>query len=223
MTSIFARNFDYDTEDGSFDGPDTDRMPEPTMTLAEARLMADQARNEGFEDGQIAGTNKALAEERASREARSDEALAVLSAGLADLDRRDRHLRTEVELEVAELIMGIGERLLPDLFEAHMADLLLARIRAGLRMVSGTGQVVIRVPPELKDALSHRIAALVAQLDTTTTQYETVADPQVDDGTIRIEWRNGFMTYDPALAGVEALETLREAIIELRSQLENMP
>ena len=77
--------------------------------------------------------------------------------------------------------------------------------------------------PELADELTPRIDALIQSVDHDTVQFRVLADTQIEDGTIRMNWRNGVLEYDPALASAEALNTLKEAIVELRAQLESMP
>ncbi len=224
MTDIFARNFDFEIEEETAQLEDaTASSAQTTVTLTQAEMMAEQAKKAGYEEGIIAGTARALSEERSSRTARCDEALVALANNFVDLAARDARLRAEVELEMAELITGIGERLLPDLFEGHIADALVARINSALRLASGEGQVSIRVPPELADELTPRIDALIQSVDHDTVQFRVLADTQIEDGTIRMNWRNGVLEYDPALASAEALNTLKEAIVELRAQLESMP
>lgn len=224
MTDIFARNFDYEIEEEAAQLEDaTETSTQATVPLIQAEMMAEQAKKAGYDEGVIAGAARALSEERSSRTARCDEALLALSSSFMDLAARDARLRAEVELEMAELITGIGERLLPDLFEGHIADTLVARINSALRFASGEGQVSIRVPPELADELIPRLEALVQSVDHDAIQFRVLADTQIDDGTIRMNWRNGFLEYDPALASAEALNTLKEAIVELRTQLESMP
>lgn len=224
MSRIFARNFDYEAEAAAME-PDAEAEPTgPVMlTQAEAEQMVAEARTVAFEEGLTVGASRALAEERAGREARSDEALAVLAQKMSDLDTRDQIIRTEVELELANLVVGIGERILPDLFDSHITDLLLARARTAMGMVSGDGLVLIRIPPELQDTLAPRLQALVSRLSPMRVKVEIVADPEIDDGTLCVEWRNGFLKYDPAVASFEALETLREAIDDLKPSLESMP
>lgn len=224
MTDIFARNFDFEIEEEAAELADEAvAASQTTVTLLEAEMMAEQAKKAGYEEGVIAGTARALSEERASRKARCDEALAALSVNFMDLSARDARLRAEVELEMAELITGIGERLLPDFFDGHMADILLARINSALRYASAEGRVTIKVPPELSEELTPQLEALVQSVDHETVEFRVLTDQQIDDGTIRMNWRNGFLEYDPALASAEALNTLKEAILELRAQLENMP
>ncbi len=224
MTDIFARNFDFEIEEETAQLEEATAAPaQSTVTLVQAEMMAEQAKKAGYDEGMIAGAARALSEERSSRTALCDEALVVLSHSFMDLAARDARLRAEVELEMAELITGIGERLLPDLFEGHIADALVARINSALRFASGEGQVSIRVPPELTEELTPRLEALVQSVDHEGVQFRVLTDTQIDDGTIRMNWRNGFLEYDPALASAEALNTLKEAIVELRTQLESMP
>jgi flagellar biosynthesis/type III secretory pathway protein FliH len=184
--------------------------------------MAEQAREQGFREGHIAGASQALTEERMSREARCETAFDTLKAQLSDLTAQDQRIRSEVELEVAQLVLGVGERILPDLFDSCIADILIARIQSTIQMTTGTGNVTIRIAPELHDMLSPRVTALVSSVNSRSVQFETLPDPQIEDGTVRIEWRNGFLEYDPTYASMEVLECLKEAILELKSQIESI-
>lgn len=223
MTDIFARNFDFDVVDPEVtEGDDAGGGP-AMIPVVEADMLAEKARTAGYEEGLIAGAANALAEERGNRSARSDDALISLAHGLSDLVTRDRRLRAEVELEMAEILTDIGERLLPDLFDAHIADILVARINSAIQFASGEGQVSIRVPPELADDLTPKLNTLLKSVDHDGVHFRIITDPQIEDATIRMDWRNGFMQYDPAFASEEALNTLKEAVFELKSQLESIP
>ncbi len=223
MSNVFSRNFDFEFEQAQAELEVEAAPPPATIPIVEAEMLAEKARNEGREEGMITGAAQALSEERASRAARADDALVALTQGLHDIVLRDRQLRSEVELTMAELMIGIGERVLPDLFSGHIGDLLVARIQTVVQLASGNGRVSIRIPPELADELTPKLDAVVQVIDSDTMDIRTVVDPHVEDGTIQMNWKNGFVEYDPALASAEALNILKEAILELRLQAENMP
>ena len=220
---LFVRNFDSEFEDDAAQAQgaqaDTGAL---MMTVTEAEMLAEQAKATAYEEGMIAGSARALAEERDSRQARTADALATLAQTFGELSARDKRLRSEVELEISELVVAIGERLLPDLFDAHGGDILIARIRSAVHLAIGTGQVGIRIPLELEEALTPHIETLIAPHVSDMTQFAIHADPQIDDGTIRVDWRNGSLEYDPGLASEEALDTLRQAISELKLQQESV-
>ena len=219
MSLVFARNFDAEME-GLDETATTDAgESDPKVSLEQAHLMIEEARREAFEDGRRDGAASALVEERASRSARTDEAVEVVARQLVQLAKRDASLRAEVELEMAELIIGIAERVLPDLFDVYLPEFLLARIRSGLSIASGNGQISVRVAPGLEGSLAPRIAHIADRTVSDSISVSVVADSTVEDGAVRVEWQSGFMEYDPIIAGMEALETLREAVEELKSKL----
>lgn len=223
MSELFARNFDQVHEEvGTHEDGELGETQPETITLAEAELMAHHAHKEGFEQGQLAGATKALSEERTSREAQSNIALESLAESLKDIAARDQRMRTEIALDMTELMAGVGERILPDLFDSNIADVLMARAHTAVTLMAGTGKVSIRVPPELFDVLHPKLARLTDIGEARSMDLEIVADEQIDDGTIRIDWKNGFMEFDPGLASLDVLETLKEALLELRSQLEKI-
>ena len=86
MTDIFARNFDFEIEEETAQLEDaTASSAQTTVTLTQAEMMAEQAKKAGYEEGIIAGTARALSEERSSRTARCDEALVALANNFVDL------------------------------------------------------------------------------------------------------------------------------------------
>lgn len=219
MSSLYARNFESDIEEAATVKDDT--LMVETITLVEAELLADRARNEGFEKGKLEGAAAALTEERSSREAQTEAALQTMPELLCELASRDKRMRAEIELTFSELILGVGERILPDIFDTHIGDLLVTRTHSAIHRIVGTGQLKIRVPPELADTVIPRLNALAEDAAANNASFEVLADPQIEDGTIQIDWHNGTLEYDPGIASLEVLETLKEAIMELRAQLES--
>lgn len=219
MSGLFVRNFEHSIEEPV--SVSDDAKPVDTITLVEAEIMAERARNEAFEKGRLEGATTALTEERTSREARSAEAIQALSQYFREFASRDKRMRSEMEVTFSELILGVGERILPDIFDTHIGDLLIARTHSAIHRIVGTGRLKIRVPPELADSVIPRLNALAKDAEDNNVAFETFADPQIEDGTIQIDWCNGTMEYDPGIASLEVLETLKEAILELRAQLES--
>ncbi len=222
MIGLFARNFDAEDQSEAANADRLGQSEPACLPLAEAEMLIEKARSEAYRQGQFDGAEAALTKERASRAARSDHSLEGMGDTLKMLVARDRKLRSEVELEVAELLFGIGERILPDLFNSHMPDILVSRIHSAVRTMTGTGNVIFSVPEELSGELAPRIEALIEHTTEKNFSFSIVADSQIEDGTIRIDWRNGFLEFDPSYASLEILETLKEAIHEMRAQSERM-
>jgi flagellar biosynthesis/type III secretory pathway protein FliH len=221
MSVVFVRNFDIESDSVESNAEVDSSQTELMVSREQAQLLADQARQKGFDEGLKAGTETALNEERTSRSARTDEAICVVSQQLFDLANRDTNLRAEIELQMAELIIGISERVLPDLFEVFLPDVLLARIKAALTIASGTGQIKVRISPEMESSLAARIANIVDQTHFEQMEVHVVGDPMIEDGAVKVDWQSGFMEYDPAIAAMEAIEILREAVEELKTKLGN--
>lgn len=219
MSNLYARNFESVTEEAKTVKDDTSIVE--TITLVDAELLADRAHNEGFEKGKIEGAAAALIEERSSREARCEAALQSMSELLCELVSRDKRMRAEIELTFSELILGVGERILPDIFDTHLGDLLVTRTHAAIHKIVGEGHLKIRVPTELADSVIPRLETLAEYAATNNVSFEILADPRIEDGTIQIDWLNGTLEYDPGIASLEVLEALKEAIMELRDQLES--
>ncbi|PCH66408.1 MAG: hypothetical protein COC12_13090, partial [Rhodobacteraceae bacterium] len=154
---------------------------------------------------------------QATREARVADALGAIQAQLAELTQQDDILRREIEAEMTEMILGIGERVVPDVMETCAIDQVSARIRDGLRMAAGSAGIVIRVAPNIKDPITERVSEFET-IGASRLEVEIRSDPAMNDSAIRLEWRNGFMEYDLGRACDEVLETLRDSTEKLNAQ-----
>ena len=223
MNSLFSRNFDQESEmRSSYSGKREAQVAAPTsIPIKEVEAMIEAARAESYDQGRLDGAEDALEKERSTRNAFEREALQSLAFNMAELVRKDARIRGELELEVAELLFGIGERILPDLFDHGIQDLLVARVYFAARMITGKGEVNIRLSEEVAEALTPRIETLLGSLGDKAVAFKICGDPSIDEGTVRLDWQNGFLDFDPSYACQDVLEALKEAVFELRSQLEN--
>ncbi len=225
MIDLFHRNFDTETEPVGgptdidlrigADGPSTEAPDSYSPEQVETMLA--QARAAAIADGKATGAAEASAAERATREARLTDALEAIGNQLAELSRQNDARRLEIEAELTGLILGIGERILPDVMANCAIDQVSARIRAGLRIAAGSAAIAIRMSPEIKDAVSDRLSELGTGHNG-RLPVEVLGDPDMAEGAVRMEWRNGFMEYDLGRACDEVLETLRDSTEKLNSQ-----
>jgi len=174
MNGLFVRNFDRENESpNSFAETTEPQTAHPrSIPIGEVDAMIEKARAESYAQGKLDGAEDALTVDRSNRAARADAALEVLAMELAELASKERRLRAELELEFTELLFGIGERILPDLFSQCIDDILVARIHSVARLIAGKGDVGIRLPEATAEYLKPRIEELLRQRPEETTEFE---------------------------------------------------
>lgn len=225
MISMFHRNFDTETElvaarakaDSLAAGGQSSASAPSSYSPEDVEAMLTQARVAAFADGKATGAAEARTQEQATREARVADALASIQAQLTELTQQDDTLRREIEAEMTEMILGIGERVVPDVMESCAIDQVSARIRDGLRMAAGSAGIVIRVAPDIKDPITKRVSEFEI-IGASRLEVDIRTDPTMNDSAVRLEWRNGFMEYDLGRACDEVLETLRDSTEKLNAQ-----
>ncbi len=215
MINLFHRNFDAETDPIPVSA-ETDTAPESPRSYSPEQVeeMLTQIRTATFADGKAAGIAEARAEEQASRETRVADALSAIREFLADLTQQDEARRREIEAEMTELVLGIGERIVPEVMANCAIDQVTARIRAGLRMAAGGGGITIRVAPAIRDQVTERLPES-GGAGNDRLPVDILTDPALPEGAARLEWRNGFMEYDLGRACDEVLDTLRDATAKL--------
>jgi flagellar assembly protein FliH len=225
MISLFHRNFDTETElvaarakaDSLAAGGQPSASAPRSYSPEEVEAMLTQARVVAFADGKATGIAEARTQEQTTREARVADALGSIQAQLAELTQQDDTLRREIEAEMTEMILGIGERVVPDVMESCAIDQVSARIRAGLRMAAGSAGIVIRIAPNIKGPVTERVSEFET-IGAGRLEVEVRTDPAMTDSAVRLEWRNGFMEYDLGRACDEVLEALRDSTVKLNTQ-----
>jgi flagellar assembly protein FliH len=225
MINLFHRNFDTESElvaaraeaEALAAKGQSPVIAPASYSFDEVEAMLTQARAASFADGKAIGLAEAHAEEQATREARVVEALIAIRDQLEEMSRQDDLRRHEIEVELTELLLGIGERIMPEVMQACTLDQVTARIRTGLGMAAGNTEIVIRVAPDIKDAVADRIAGFGAG-GAGRLGADILSDPAMSDSAVRLEWRNGFMEYDLGQACDEVIETLRDSAAKLKAQ-----
>ncbi len=212
--SLFLRDFDAEEMTAN-------RMPASQEPAAPAgipqeeveRLLA-EAREAALQQGRDEGAAAARAEAEASQTARVAAVLDAVQAQMSELLSQDAARRRELERDVVDMLIEIGERIAPEFLSAYSADLVRDRIRSGLRMAGGRAGLTLRVSPGTEAALGAHLAGLARDRGAEGAP-QVVADPALCDGEARLDWENGGLDYslDKACAGV--LEALREAAAKL--------
>ena len=176
------------------------------------RLVA-EARESALHQGREEGAAAARAEAEAGQSARVAAALEAVQAAMSELMEQDAARRRELERDVVDMLTEIGERIAPEFLAAHSVDLAQDRIRAGLRMASGSPWLTIRVSPGVEQALGAQLSAIGARGD--AAPPHVVADPALRDGEARLDWENGGLDYSLDRACAAVLDALRAAAAKL--------
>lgn len=218
---MFLRDFDAEALDAGHP-PSTQEAAAPieaprSYSGDEVERLVAEAREAALQQGREEGVAMARAEAEAGQAARSAAALEAISARLSELLARDALHRRALERDVVDMLVEIGERIAPEFLTAYSADLAQTRIRAGLRMASGSSKLTIRLSPEMARMLEPQLAAL-AQSGGIDPPPQLATDPALGDGEARLDWDNGGLDYSLERSCEAALAALREAAAKLKDE-----
>jgi len=218
---MFLRDFDAEALEAGRTPPAQEAAPPPapprSFSGEEVERLIAEASEAALQQGREEGAAAARAEAEAGQAAQSAAALEVISARLSDLLARDGLHRRALERDVVDMLVEIGERIAPEFLSAYSVDLAQARIRAGLRMASGSSKLTIRLSPEMARMLEPQLAAL-AQSGGIEPPPQLDADPALGDGEARLDWDNGSLDYSLERSCEAALAALREAAAKLKDE-----
>lgn len=154
-----------------------------------------------------------LAEEhRRAREAGLDEgrrtALDQFGSSLVALQRAREQLGEQMRAQVAELAVGIVERIAPALGAQRLIPELVAE---AVHQLALEPNLIVRVPPEVADATRHRVATVAIG---GAPSIEVVATPELGEFDCLIEAEGGVVR-----AGLkEQLDQVRVILASARSE-----
>lgn len=216
MTTLFALDFD-DEEAGQAATPAPVKIAvesagEQLVTLSPEKLEAllDKARHEARDEAFLAGVAAAKTEMESAIATHAASTLDSITEALQALATQDDIRRRELERDVVELFLDVGEKIIPQLLSAYSTDLAVEQIRKSLRMTDGTTRLSIRVSPNTQVAVAAELEALTLK-NNLSLQPQLTADPSMKDGEARLDWENGFMEYSLDLVCNQLLDALHTA------------
>lgn len=148
-----------------------------------------RARVDGFEAG--------LVQARGDREAALLSATDALHAEIESLAAELDRMRVELGGEAAQLALAAARFIAGDTLDRIPAAAIDAAMARALAQVPRGTELLIRVHPDLADAVRERIAARQAA-DRRNLNLHLVADAETVPGDARIEWDAGGLTLDRA-------------------------
>lgn len=190
----FSRDF---TRSGTT-GPFVDReahLPVPYPRHAE---LLDQARQEGFQRGVLAGR----AQERDEEAVRLADALGQIAQRLAASGAQLAEAELLARREALDFALVFARKLAGKLVEAAPVAPIEATARAILSDLRGAPHVAVRVAPDLVDATKAQLTQLFRENGIELKLF-VFPDPAIATGDCRIEWAEGGIVRDGA-----SLETL---------------
>jgi len=178
------------------------RQP-PPRAYTEAEL--DQARQDGFETGRVAG----LAAAAASREAAEAEALAVLAGLLADAAAAGAQAADQAGAALARTLLGALGAVMPELVRRSAlaeAESMLAIVLPGL---SAEPAVTVEVPPAIEPGLGRLVARIAPDVADKVVVH---ARAQLAPGEVRVRWSAGQARRDPDAVWTRVMDRLEPAL-----------
>ncbi|HEY9080893.1 FliH/SctL family protein [Magnetovibrio sp.] len=181
------------------------------VTYTEEELA--QARAEGFQAGHTEATRD-LTSALEQRLTNTMDAINAQVANLFDAFARDKEEHSRDAVAVATVIV---RKLFPALnMDKAMAEIEHMIVEA-MQRTSGSPTLIIRVTPDMKDAVEAKVTELAALRgrDGTVT---VMADAKVAEGDATIEWDGGGMVRDSALMWQEIDEIIERNLGSKRAQ-----
>lgn len=181
-----AKKFDFTN---SFDAGDRGMVAARDFTLADM----EKARAEAYEKGVAAGK----AHERATIEQASATALATVAKRLATLSGELTTLKTTIENEALEAVLGITRKLVPHYAKIHGLDEVEGMTRECLTAVYDEPRVVIRAHEAVLDHIKSRLDDLIASTGF-GGKVVLFTDESLAESDCRVEWADGGAERDVA-------------------------
>jgi len=178
--------------------------PEPSFTRAELDAAAAAARQEGHQAGS--------AEASAAIQARLADATQALASDLASLVARADDIRRDAETSALELLRLVTAKAVPALARKAPVPELEAMVIDCLREAAEEPRIVLRVAPDLFDAMRERLDA-IAQSHGFAGKFVLLADESIGPSDGRLEWADGGAERNAARLARELDAALERALL----------
>jgi len=162
-----------------------------------------RTRDEGYQAGHTEATRD-LTSALEQRLANTMDAISTQVANLFDAFARDKEEHSRDAVAVATVIV---RKLFPALNMDKAMDEIDHMIVEAMQRTSGSPTLIIRVAPDMKDAVEAKVAELAALRGREGT-VSVMADDKMVEGDAAIEWDGGGMVRDSALMWQEIDEII---------------
>lgn len=148
-----------------------------------------------FAEGRDAG----IAEVRDAADVHATQALEAIAAALPGLAELRQNIARDARKDATELALLISSKLADALLQQHPAEQILRMISSALDEIGGDAdkRVLVRVNPDLVEALTPRIEAL-HQSGGAIGELVLKADEKLEGSACTVEWAQGGADRDPA-------------------------
>lgn len=198
MTAIFKRDFDQETET---------EFRRRTGLISEAELA--KACQDALEEGERRGRAAAETALRAEAELLRAQSLSRIHEGMDRLLTERERQERELETQLMDFAIAVGEKVMPDLIEARAHQQVISRIRKGVRMGLGSGHIRIRVAAADLALIETDLRSLICGLPD-PDRVEVITAPDLPPGDLRVDWDQGGMSYSFTAVCAEILTLLRK-------------
>lgn len=160
-----------------------------------------KAEKDGYKEGYEKGKQEAMEEVKQKEEELLQEASHVLSAAKEEYNR----LISELEPQVCQLVMRVGEKIINDKLE-NEKESIVEMVRNGLQKLADQYRVVIRAHPEDYAQINHYLETLNEEFQ--DVRLELTSDDKLSAGAPIIFGENGYIELGVA----KQIEELRRAL-----------
>lgn len=165
--------------------------PPPPPTFSEDDMAV--AREEAFAQGHEQGTAEALA----GAETRTAEALEALPGQFKEIFRRQAEAQDILVANGVQVAMAVMRKLFPAFARRGGADEIVKVVEDSVRRLIEESRVVLRVHPDLAEAVTARIAPTTARIGA-ESKVVVLGDAEIAFGDCRMEWDGGGAERDSA-------------------------
>lgn len=169
-------------------------QPAPSSEEIESRIS--EAARLAFEEGRAQGLAEGLAQARGEAASLQASALAGLQEPLAALLEGQRDHAAALEADIGRFLLGLCEKLIPELVDTLGPQRLEAETRAIARRAQGSRRLELRVAPENAAGVGRILAELAG--DAEGRELRVIPDPAMGPVAIEAQWHRGRSEHDYA-------------------------
>lgn len=179
---LFDNAFDAARKPAKKPKPEDEKPPEPTFNLGQL----EEARQQGYEQGRLAGAQAAAA----GTESEVARLIAEIAASLPAIAAAQTEANGRLMQDGAALAATIMRKILPSMVARHGLDEIDALLTQCLHTLIDQPKIVVRAAPRNAEALETRLsaAAAAASFD---GRFLVEADESMEPSDCRVSWQGG--------------------------------
>lgn len=174
--------------------------PPPPPTFSEAQL--EQAKQEAFQQGMVAGRNEA----EAARDKAAEEQATAVKSLLQMISNRisiaseehTRFLKNQHEL-LLNLSMAVARKVAGDALKREPQTSVQALLKECMGLFAGNERITVFVPTQRYEGLKLAVDTIIPQLKDFQGQLEIQGEDALAENDCRVEWKSGMAEYNAEL------------------------